>query len=133
LIYAMGKRGEAAWPFGAVHARFHTPAAAVIFTAAVMLVLTISGTFVYLVTLSVLSRLVTYLLICGAAPVLRWRLRTAARFHLPGGTAIPAAGIAVILWLLSSSSLREAVGVTVATLVGLGAYWLSRRSNAPAS
>ena len=72
----------------------------------------------YLVTLSVLSRLITYLPTCGRA-TLRYRLKTAAKFHLPGGALIPAAGIAVILWLLSNVSLREALAITIATLVGL--------------
>jgi amino acid transporter len=130
LIYAMAKRGELPGQLAAIHSRFRTPAAAVILTAAIMLALTLSGTFVYLVTLSVLSRLVTYFLTCGAAPVLRYRLKTAARFHLPGGMTIPAAGMAVILWLLSNTSLREAVAVIAATLAGLGAYWLSRRVRA---
>jgi amino acid transporter len=127
LIYAMAKRGELPRQLARIHSRFRTPAAAVILTAAVMLALTLSGTFVYLVTLSVLSRLVTYFLTCGAAPVLRYRFRIAARFHLPGGMAVPAAGMAVILWLLSNTSLREAAAVIAATLAGLGAYWLSRR------
>ena len=47
-----------------------------------MLVLTLSGTFIYLVTLSTISRLVTYLVTCGVARRL--------------------VGVAVCVWLLSS-------------------------------
>jgi len=133
LIYAMAKRGELPPPLAVIHTRFRTPAVSVIFTAALMLVLTLSGTFVYLVTLSVLSRLVTYLLTCGAAPTLRHRFRRPAPFALPGGVAIPAVGMAVTLWLLSNTSWREAAAVFVATLAGLGTYWLSRRFRAPES
>lgn len=133
LIYAMAERGELPRRLAAIHERFRTPAVAVIFTAVVMLVLTLSGTFVYLVTLSVLSRLITYFLTCGAVPVLRRRLRTPAKFQVPGGMAIPGAGMAVILWLLSNTSLPEAVAVMVAILAGLTAYWLTRRVGARAS
>lgn len=127
MIYAMAERRDLPSPLAAIHPRFRTPAAAVLLTTAIMLILTLSGTFVYLVTLSVLSRLITYLLTCGAAPILRYRLKTAAKFHLPGGALIPTAGIVVILWLLSNVSLREAVAILIATLVGLATYWLSKR------
>ena len=127
LIYAMADRGELPRPLAAVHERFRTPAAAVIFTTAIMLLLTLSGTFVYLVTLSVLSRLIAYFLTCAAVPVLNHRFRTPAGFKLPGGTSIPLAGMAVILWLLSNATLREALAVIAATLAGLAACWLSRR------
>ena len=73
------------------------------------------------------SRLIAFFATCAAAPALRRRFRTRARFMLPGGAAIPFAGMAVILWLLSSPTLREALAVIGATLAGLAAYWFSRR------
>jgi positive regulator of sigma E activity len=39
---------------------------------------------------------------------------------------IPLAGMFVILWLLSNSTLPQARSAVIATLVGLMAYWLHR-------
>jgi amino acid transporter len=126
LIFAMAERNELPRALAAIHPRFRTPAAAVILTTVIMLVLTLSGTFVYLITLSVLARLVAYFVTCSAVPVLRRRLKTAASFHLPGGMVVPLAGMLVILWLLSNSTLSQAGSAVIAILVGLMAYWLHR-------
>jgi positive regulator of sigma E activity len=53
-------------------------------------------------------------------------LKTAASFHLPGGLVIPVAGMLVIIWLLSNSTLSQVGSAVIATLVGLTAYWLNR-------
>jgi basic amino acid/polyamine antiporter, APA family len=102
---------------------------AVIFTAAIMLALAVSGTFVYLVTLSVVVRLVTYFATCGALPILRRPAKArSAIYRAPGGAAVAVAGILVCAWLLSSSTLREAVDATLAAAMGLAIYWARRRT-----
>src|ERR1017187_548317 len=126
LTVAMAERGELPRELAAIHPRLRPPAPAVILTTVIMLVLTLSGTFVYLITLSVLARLVAYFVTCSARPGLRHRLKTAASFRLPGGMVIPLAGMFVILWLLSNSTLPQARSAVIATLVGLMAYWLHR-------
>ena len=126
VIFAMAERGELPPPLASVNQRFRTPGAAVVLTTAVMLALTLSGSFVYLVTLSVIARMVGYLATCGAVIVLR-RTGGRAKFHLRGGVLIPAAGCAVILWMLSSSTLREVGAVALATAMGFAAYVASRR------
>ena len=91
-----------------------------------MLVLTLSGTFIYLVTLSTISRLVTYLATCGALPILRRRTGApAAAFLLPAGVAVASLGIVIGLWLLSTCTLREVRDTAIAAAVGLGIYWLN--------
>ena len=125
LIYAMAERGELPASLASVNPRFRTPAAAVVFTTALMLALTLSGSFVYLVTLSVIARMVGYLATCGAVIVLR-RASGRAKFHLRGGVIIPAAACVMILWMLSSSTLSDVGAVAVATALGLGAYVASR-------
>jgi amino acid transporter len=130
-IFAIAQRGELPKPLAAVHPRFHTPAAAVILTTALMLVLTLSGTFVYLITLSTIARLVTYLATCSALPLLRRRPSApAATFRMPGGVFVAVAGVVLCLWLLSNSTLREARDTGIAVAIGLSLYWLNRRHGA---
>ncbi len=125
LIYAMAERRELPAALAFVHPRFRTPASAVAVTTALMLVLTLSGSFVYLVTLSVITRMLGYLATCAAVIALR-RAGDRAKFHLRGGVLIPAAGCAVILWMLSSSTWRELTAVALAAAVGWCAYFASR-------
>ena len=73
LLFAMAERDELPAELAVVHPRFRTPAAAVVVTTAIMLVLTLSGTFIHLLTLSTLARLVTYFATCSALVVLRRR------------------------------------------------------------
>ena len=57
--------------FGRVHPRFRTPVTAVIFTAAVSLVLALSGRFAALAAVSAVSRLIVYVFTCAATIRLR--------------------------------------------------------------
>ncbi len=127
IVFAMAERDELPPHFAAIHARFRTPVLSILLTAAVMLILTLSGTFIYLLTLSTLSRLATYIVTCGALPVLRRRPSApAAAFRLSAGPAIAILGVALCLWLLSNSNLREARDTCVAVLAGLAIYAANR-------
>jgi amino acid transporter len=81
MLYAMAEHGELPAPLASVHAGFRTPAIAVIVTTAIMLALTLSGTFSYLITISVLSRLVTYIATCSARHRHRDRRRARVLFR----------------------------------------------------
>jgi amino acid transporter len=127
MLYAMAEHGELPAPLASVHAGFRTPAIAVIVTTAIMLALTLSGTFSYLITISVLSRLVTYIATCSALSVLRRRANApASTFRLPAGDAIAAAAVLLALWLLSNSKLVEARDTAIAIAVGLAFYFANR-------
>ncbi len=127
VIFAMGERRDLPAALAAVHPHFRTPIAAVLFTTVIMLVLTLSGTFLSLVTVSTLARLGAYLVTCSALPVLR-RRRDApkAAFTMPAGVPLAAVSILLGIWLLSNSSLREARDTLLAVLAGLVIFALNR-------
>lgn len=112
VLYGMAENGDLPRSFAAVHPKRHVPVVAVLCTVAVMLALTLSGTFIYLVTLSTMSRLVTYLVTCS---VVR--------------STVGVLGVLVCLWLLSSIGWHEARDLAVAIGAGLSIYFL-RRSTA---
>jgi amino acid transporter len=127
LLFAMAEQGDLPAGLAAIHPRFRTPATAVVLTTVIMLSVAISGTFVYLVTLSTLARLVTYFATCGALPLLRRRKKTSsAGFRLPGGATIAVAGMLVCAWLVSNCTFREARDAALAAAVGLVIYWAHR-------
>ena len=93
VIFAMAEGGQLPRRLAGIHPRYRTPFPAILASIAVMLVLTLSGTFIYLVTLSTISRLVTYLITCVSVPVLRRRVNApVAAFLMPAGTAVALLG-----------------------------------------
>jgi amino acid transporter len=128
VLYAMGESKELPRGFGVVHSRFHTPFTAILTTSTIMLGLMLSGTFIYLVTLSTIARLVTYFVTCSALPVLRRRSGAPAAGYLaPAGTAVALLAMALCVWLLTNISLKEARDAAIAIWIGLTIYFLNQR------
>jgi APA family basic amino acid/polyamine antiporter len=125
LLFALAERGQIPAVFEATHPRFRTPYVALLVSAGLKLVLAISGTFLYALTLSTIIRLLYFGLTCAALPVLRRRYPgQPAPFRVWGGGAVALACIGLCLWLLSSSKGTEARDVAVAAVAGLGLYFL---------
>jgi APA family basic amino acid/polyamine antiporter len=134
IPFAMAEQNQLPSFVGRVHQRFFTPYVAILISAAVMLVLALSGTFIYALTISTIARLLTYAATCAALPVFRRRKNAPpAKFNIPGGTVAALASLALAAWLLSNSTLAEARDACIAALVGLLVYFvyrlLQRQSN----
>jgi len=126
IVFAMGERRDLPASLATIHPRYRTPVASIVLTTAVMLALTLSGTFIYLITLSTVSRLVTYFATCAALPILRRRASSpAAGFLMPAGTGIAVAALALMFWLLSNCTFRESRDAAIALGVGLMLYVLN--------
>jgi APA family basic amino acid/polyamine antiporter len=127
ILFAAAEHGQLPAPLASVHPRFRTPAVAVLTTAAVMLTLTLSGKFMWLLTISTVSRLVTYIASAGALPILRRKSEAEpGSFRLAGGPAISAAAVLLGFWLLSNASGKEARDTGIAAGVGFAIFGLHR-------
>lgn len=125
--FAMAEQKQLPAFIARVNGRFFTPDLAIICTAAVMLVLTLKQSFVQALTISAIARLVTYAATCAALPVLRRRADVApALFHLRGGTIISIAALVLAGWLLTNSTLYEALIAIAAAATGLVVYAVYR-------
>jgi APA family basic amino acid/polyamine antiporter len=123
LLFAMAEQGQLPRIALSTHARFKTPHVAILFSAAVILALTLSGTFISLVALTTVIRLATYVSTCLAVQVLRRRGGDQRDlFIMPGGKLISTAALLLILWLFSSSAWSEALQALLAALIGLILY-----------
>ena len=118
LPFAMGERRELPTWLARTN-RFRTPHVAILLTALVMLVLSVSGTFVYAVTVSTLARLLGYGVTAAGLLVLRRRPGLPAAFLLHGGPVIAISALVLIVWLLSNSTLVEARDTAIVLLLGL--------------
>ncbi|RPD47773.1 amino acid permease [Hymenobacter sediminis] len=131
LLFALAEQGQIPAVFVRLHPRYHTPYVALLVSAALKLVLAVSGTFIYALTLSTIIRLAYFALTCAALPVLRRRNPAQpAPFQVWGGVVVAVLCVLLCLWLLSNSAATEARDVGIAAVVGLGLYFLSRKSKA---
>jgi amino acid transporter len=103
-LFALAENGDVPRIFATVSPRFGTPVVAILFTAAVSLVLATTGSFAGMAAASAVSRLVVYVATCAAA----LRLRSPrfagqvapARMTVPFGPLIPCAAILIALTIL---------------------------------
>ena len=145
LPFAMAMQGQLPSILARVHQRFRTPHASIIVSAAVVLLLSLTGTFIYALKFTVITRIIVYASTCLALPILRRRARSAApdqtggvsfeapasfearpSFKAPGGTLISVVCVILCLWLLASSGWREARDVAIAMVIGLLIYAATR-------
>jgi amino acid transporter len=133
LTYAMAEQGEFPRPFGWVHRAYRTPHVSILVFAGLVMALALSGSFIQNLTLSAVSRLATYGLVCLAVPVLR-RKKDAppAAFRLPFGWAFAAVGIAFSLLLATRTTSREGVVLAGVAAAAARHWWLARRTRAAA-
>ena len=108
--------------FAQVSPRFGTPVIAILFTAAVSLVLATTGSFVTMAQASAVSRLIVYVGTCAAA----LRLRS-PRFagtvpeptlRVPLGPVIPVAAILIALAILFGATPQQLRAGLIALAVG---------------
>ena len=118
-LYAMGERAQMPQLVSSVHPRWRTPLVAILTTASGAWIATLASTFTTAITIAVGTRVLTYVVICAALPVLRRRSDVpAARFTLVAGDLI--AGIAILgsITLLAATQARE--GIALVAVVGIG-------------
>src|SRR5262249_37383355 len=96
-------------------------------SACVILGLALSGTFVRLVTMSVIARLAMYAATCAALPILRRKHNVLApTFKLRGGFVIAVVSALLCIWMLLNSTGQEALMTAIAVGVGLVLYLANR-------
>jgi APA family basic amino acid/polyamine antiporter len=124
-LYAFARDGFLPRTLAAVHPRFHTPHVAIVVQAAVVVLLALTSGFEGLALIATSATLLVYLGCCVGAWELRRRdVRGAGEpFRVAGAAVVPFLACALILYLLSSVTLREwsvlAATVAVAIVVFL--------------
>jgi len=131
MVYAMAHIGSMPGWFGVVHARYRTPANAIIFYAVFSAILALSGKFVWLAAMSTVVRLLVYVGCIATLPVLHRRLgERPGQFRLPGGMLIPVLALLPSLWLASHASLKSWLVTGGFVLAGAVLYALTTRKAA---
>ena len=138
LTFAMARQGALPEVLGRVHPVYRTPHVSIACFALLSAGLTMAGGFLANLTLSVISRLAIYGLVCASVVAFRRRDGTVravgeARFRLPWGGGFAAVGVAVALLLATRMSAWEAAIMVVVVGLASANWWLTRsRLKSPA-
>jgi len=120
VLFAMAEQNQLPQFLAATHRRFRTPHIAILLSGAIMLVLTLQGTFMSALTISTVIRLVQYAATCVALPVLRFKnAAPLPRFSAPAGIAVSIVATLLSVWLLSNSPSIDALKTVLAAASGL--------------
>lgn len=139
-LFALAERGDLPAFLGKVHPTYRTPVNAILVTAAVSLVLAISGSFVTMAAASAISRLLVYVMTCASMIRLRASRFAAdvpvdshgvpvrqALFVVPGGPIVPSVAILIALAILFGASRQQLVSGTGALVAGAVLYVIAVR------
>lgn len=128
VLFAMGEQTQMPIVVSFVHPHRRTPLVAIIIMSAAAWVATIASSFTTAVTISVGTRVLTYIVICASLPILRRRADvSAAHFRLPAGDFIAGFAILSSILLLAATQLREGIEIAALVSVGLVAQKFFRR------
>ena len=125
LPYAFSEENQFPKVFSFIHPKYKTPTLSLLLFMMVTILVSINYSFLAAASLSAITRVIIYGIVCTALLVLRKKQATqTGYFKLKFGKFIALAGIAITLWLLSSAGLKELYHVAIALAVGLLIYFL---------
>jgi amino acid transporter len=127
LLFAMSDHAQLPAALAYIHSGFRTPVVAILVTAAAVLVLALSGSFIYLVKLTLIARMTVYSITCAMLPIFRRHKNVPeAAFRVPAGRVVAYTCSSLCVLFLANSSMRELFAVTLAVVSGLGIFGLTR-------
>ncbi|MDG1995947.1 MAG: APC family permease [Emcibacteraceae bacterium] len=127
--YAMAHEGTLPMWFGNVHEKYYTPSNSLLFQGALVIILAVSGSFVYLAVAGTLARMVAYSISISALPMVRKNATDEElknSFKIPGGYIIPVIAICVCIFAMTQSEVRN--WIYLFSFMGLGSvlYYANR-------
>lgn len=130
LPYAFSEENQFPKIFSFIHPKYKTPTLSLILFATITLIVSLTNSFIYAATISAITRVMIYGIVCIALIKLRNKHPDEkGYFKIPFGKIIAIAGVGVTIWLLSSSKLTELRDVAIAMAVGLIIYFWMHFSN----
>jgi len=129
ITLAFAENGDFPRWFAYIHRRFCTPYVSIIVFAAAVWGFALTGQFAWNVTLSAVSRLFYYAIICAAIPILRKQFPGRALFRVPGGFLLPALGVLICLSLFTQVDFKQSLILGATVLLAAGNWLWARKAN----
>jgi amino acid transporter len=126
VTFALAENRECPAVLGKLHPVYRTPAVSIALFGIVAVLLSTSGTFVWLATVSVIARLASYIATCLALPALRKKFTEPPRFRLPYGPAFAIAAVLLCGWLVTRAGSSDLRAFGIAAAAGALLYAVQR-------
>ncbi len=112
--------------FAKIHTKFSTPTRSLILFASLAFLVSVSGTFIYAITISVISKVMIFLIVSAALLRLRFKMKYQKDFFkLRYGKISAWTGIILSIILLSTSKIEEFRDVAITLLFGVFVWMLN--------
>ena len=119
IPFALAEEKQIPSGMAKIHPRYSTPARSLILFAVLAFLVSVSGTFIYAITISVISKVMIFLIVSAALLRLRFKMKDQRDFFkLRFGKILAWSGIILSLILLSTSKMEEFRAVTITLLFG---------------
>jgi APA family basic amino acid/polyamine antiporter len=123
LPFAMSDEGQLPRMFSYTHPKYKTPVSSLFFYAGIVIILSITGSFIYAVSISVIIRVLIYLVVSASLIKLRIKNPEATNyFKLPFKYTFAIAGTLFSLWLLSAAKQNDIQVISVCIIAGIISY-----------
>jgi len=124
LPFALSEEKQLPRFFSRLHRRFSSPVWSLAAFSAIALFVSLTGTFIYAVAISVISKIMIMVIVCAALIKFRKSDTSESNYYkLRYGKTIAVVTIIACLWLLSGSKLSEAIAVLATIFIGLFFYF----------
>lgn len=126
LPFALSESNQFPKIFSFVHPKFRTPSIAVIFFSVLIFIVALVWDFMGSLAISVIARLLIYLLVCGALIRLRQKSPNADYYRIPFGIPLAVIGMGATIWLLSGTQFEEIKDMVLWTVLGFVIFGLNQ-------
>jgi APA family basic amino acid/polyamine antiporter len=130
---ALAQQGDCPALFGRLHPRFKTPSIGILLYGVVVLMLALTGSFLWAIELTAGSLTIFYSVSCAALIQLRRTQPAASAFRLPFGRLLAVVGIGISIVLLAQLELRQLGLMSITALFGAANWLWARRNEMPHS
>jgi len=130
LLFALSDEGQLPKTLSTVHQKYRTPTIALFAFTGISLIIAVTGSFIYAITITAIIRTVMYAMVCGALIKLRKQDgdRNQPAYKIPYGVFFAVTGILFSGWLFSSSQFVEMRDVLICVGIGVIIYWAYKKS-----
>jgi len=126
IPFALAEEKQLPSALAKIHSRYFTPARSLLLFAALAFIVSVSGTFIYAITISVISKVMIFLIVSAALLRLRYTMKEQKDFFkLRYGKILAGTGIGLSLILLSTSKIEEFRDVAITLLFGVFVWILN--------
>ena len=125
LPFAFSEEKQFPTVFSFIHPKYKTPTWSLLLFMIVTIIISINYSFLSAASISAITRVMIYGIVCITLIILRKkRPEQAGFFKIRYGSIIALTGVLITIWLLSSATIKELKHIGIAIGVGLAIYLL---------